>query len=293
MPQYIQLAEDTFLVKGSPAALAYLEGNTLYIIDPGHGSGRVKSLGKLIRDIKPSETVAIITHYHSDHLEVVSRKPQWFNRVLAPRPDAPGVVSGVYRLAMTFGYPLDPGDPYLVFPAPDIEGVEAFEPGGRIGPLETIHLPGHTPGQVGVITPSSVLYGADAIFGTGVLQRYALPYHRDPCIALESLDRIEGLGVETLVPGHGPVTKSNDIPVLVDANKSKIQETLARVQAILAERPHSMDELLARVVDKPAETPGLHMLLEQILRGTLLCLSRQGMVGALVEGGILKWRAVR
>lgn len=291
MPQFLWLAENTFLVRGSPAALTYMEGGTLYVIDPGHGGGRVKSLGKLIRDLKPAETIAVITHYHSDHLEVVSRRRQWFDEVLAPRPDAPGVESGVYRLAMTFGYPLDPSDPYLVFPAPDVEGVEVFEPGERIGPLETVHLPGHTPGQVGVVTPSSILYGADAVFGTGVLGRYSLPYHRDPCIALHSLDRISETGVDTLVPGHGPVTEASGIPALVEANKSKIRESLSRIQALLSEGAYSIDELLPRVVDKPADTPGLHMLLEQVLRGALLCLSRQGLAEPLLEEGRLKWRA--
>ncbi len=296
MPAYERLVGDTFLLRGSPQAVAYLDGDgTLYIIDPGQGSGRVKSLQKLARDLAPKRLVAIVTHFHSDHLEVLARGRPVFDEVHVPEPDAPGVRDPAVRMAMTFGYPLDAGDEEamgLPFRAPGVEYTHTYKPGGRIGPLETIPLPGHTPGHTGVKTPDGVFYAADAIFGPRVLERYLLPYHRDPCMALETISRIEGLDYEVLVPGHGPRQDRGSASELVEANRRAVESLVESVESLLGETPRTPGEILERLAAgrlDPESKPGLVMLLEQTVRGTLACLARRGRARPAVTPSGVGW----
>jgi len=248
----------------------------------------VKSLRKPLRG---REARAIVTHYHSDHFEVLARGKLPITRVAAPAGDAPGVEDPVYRLGMTFGYPLEPGDPFLVFPAPPVRVDEAFQPGRKVWGLETIPLPGHTPGQAGVVTPGGVLYAGDALFGDKVLERYVLPYHRDPCRALETLQALDPYRYEAIVPGHGPVVSGDEAARLVEANIEAIQGSLDRLLGLL-DQPSTLGELARGLIGPGgrAGSVGLYMLLEQSLRGMLLCLQRRGLVVAELSGEGLVWR---
>jgi len=296
VPALERIDGSTFLLRGSPQALLYLEGDTrvLYVVDPGQGGGRVKALARAVRELAPERVVAVVTHFHSDHLEVLSRGRPSFDEVLVPRGDEAGAADPRARLAMTFGYPLEPGDYELFslpFPAPRVEYTGVYEPGQRVGPLETLPLPGHTPGHAGVATPDGVLYAGDAIFGTRVLERYALPYHRDPCTALESLDSIAGYSPNVLVPGHGPPVKGQEALELVNLNKARIAGMLESVEAAIGEGPATVGEVLAAAAGgvDASTPPGLAMLLEQTVRGALACLARRGRAKPVATARGLGW----
>ncbi len=296
VPVYEALAGDTLLLRGSPQGLLYRDSDTLYVIDPGQGGGRLKALVKAARDLSPGRLVAVITHFHSDHLEVLHRAGGRlsFDEVLAPEGDAAGVGDPRVRLSMTFGYPLEPGDEEalgLPFPAPPVGYTGTFKPGEPVGPLETIPLPGHTPGQAGVATPDGVFLAADALFGDRVLQRYLLPYHRDSCTALETLRGLDTGRYDYLVPGHGPVVRGGDAGPLIEANIRALEEAVARVEEAAAQGPMTLEEMLRAVAGDPsrAGTPGLLMLVEQSLRGILACLARRGRVKPLVTPRGLAW----
>ena len=76
------------------------------------------------------------------------------------------------------------------------------------GSPRIIGLPGHSPGSIAVHVPV-----ADAVFvGDALTTRHVLtgargpqpaPFTDDPAQALESLKRLEGLGVTWVLPGHG------------------------------------------------------------------------------------------
>ena len=292
MPAYEVLAGDTYYVRGSPSTVAYDGGGALYIVDPGHGSGKLKSVQRLVRDLSRGRpVVAVITHYHSDHLELVARRPGLFTDTAASRIDASGVESPRLRVAATFGYPLGPDTPFLPFRAPPVRVSLLLEPGQPLGPLTTVHLPGHTPGQIGVATPDGVLYAGDAVFGDRVLERYQLPYHLDPCGARESLRRLMGLDWEVLVPGHGPVLPRGEALGLIERNIEAIDTAVARVEeALRGLREAGLHEIASRVL-RPGEAggPGMYMLLEQTLRGLLACLAEQGAAEPVLGEEGLRW----
>jgi glyoxylase-like metal-dependent hydrolase (beta-lactamase superfamily II) len=89
-----------------------------------------------------------------------------------------------------------------------------LEPGDRVGSLEVIAAPGHTPGHVAFLdTRDRTLIAGDVfttLGGTAVASHFTLPF---PLAAmatwdkernLESARSLRGLEPQLLVPGHGP-----------------------------------------------------------------------------------------
>ncbi len=275
---------------------------TVYVVDPGHGRKRAKQLAKKLRG--SGSVVIVVTHHHSDHHAAIAEGladaltgAGTSLRVLAPEADAPAVADPRLRVLATFSYPLDPSSPLLPFRAPGVRVDEAYSPPASVGPLEAVPLPGHTLGQAGILAPDGTLYAADALFGERVLERYGAPYHLDPCVALESLGVIEGMlpRLEAVQPSHGPLTPAPEAQGLIDANRGAIQALLNLILEETGREPLDSGEIAARAASRlgAVPEPGMLMLIEATVRGSLACLSRQGLVEARVEAGRLAWRAVR
>jgi hydroxyacylglutathione hydrolase len=181
----------------------------LVVIDTGiPGSGR-KILAcireKLHRE--PSEiTTVIITHYHIDHAGGVRelKKAAPALKTAIHEADA-GYVSGQVPL------PRHPGLRGLLLrlfttlkPAtftPDI----VLKEGDRIDGLTCIHLPGHTPGSIGLLNEASkTLFAGDAIRTDGTsLSEGPAGFTTDLPRSRESIQKIASLEFDTLLVGHG------------------------------------------------------------------------------------------
>ena len=72
-----------------------------------------------------------------------------------------------------------------------------------------VHVPGHTPGSIAVHVPAvDAVFVGDAMTTrnvlTGVTGPAPAPFTLDAAQAIESLAKIESLGVSWVLPGHGP-----------------------------------------------------------------------------------------
>lgn len=93
--------------------------------------------------------------------------------------------------------------------------------------FELIHTPGHTPGQIAVHVPEErVVFTGDTIFSQ--CQTWLMTSDVDQWLA--ALDRIGQLDVDTIVPGHGPVTDKSYLAV----QRSMLLEWEAAVAAAVA-----------------------------------------------------------
>jgi len=283
------LVGDTYLLRGSPSTLFYEDSDNVYVVDPGHGRKRAKQLAREItRFGKP--IIVFITHYHSDHFSLLA-EGRLKGRVLATTVDEPAIRDPRIRVALTFGLPLPSGDPLLLYEAVSVNVDEVVDPGSSLGPLKLVPLPGHTLGQVGVLTPDGVLYAADSLFGDRVLDNYGVPYHFDPCMALDSLKRLLSFSseIEYLVPSHGPVVSGDDIDRLVKANMDRLEGSWRLIEDMLAE-PLSPGEIAGRLASayKVDPSPSLMLLLETAVRGFLSCM--RSHVQPFIDSGVLKWK---
>ena len=78
--------------------------------------------------------------------------------------------------------------------------------GDKVGPFTVLHVPGHTPGSIGLWDQGAkVLFSGDTLFRDGYGRTDLPGGNRD--LLLSSLDRLATLDGDTRVyPGHGPET---------------------------------------------------------------------------------------
>lgn len=90
--------------------------------------------------------------------------------------------------------------------------------------IEVINLPGHFFHMVGYKTPDNIIFLADALASSELLDKYALFFIYDVKAFLDTLDQIEKMEANYFVPAHAQVVQ--DIKPLVMANRKKVHEII-------------------------------------------------------------------
>jgi glyoxylase-like metal-dependent hydrolase (beta-lactamase superfamily II) len=167
-----------------------------------------EALGAPIRRI-------VLTHAHGDHIGSL-------DALAAALPDAEVLISTRDARLLAKNTSLDPDEPQDKIRG-DVRGAKTapthtFEPGDRVGSLEVVASPGHTPGHVSLLdTRDGTLYAGDAYATVGGVATTAQRNLRFPFVrfatwhkptALESARRLRALDPARLAPGHGKVVES-------------------------------------------------------------------------------------
>jgi len=202
-----------------------VEGGAATVIDAGGSAefGLLRSgLGALGLTLDAVEAVAV-THAHSDHIGFAA---------LASGRSIPVKVhehEAAFARDRSAGSQVGMGDVPLWKPrvwlflvemvragahrAYPVPGVETAADGDVLdlpGRPRVVATPGHTAGHACyVLDDRGVLFSGDALVTTSFLRRHRGPhlledaFHADPGLARRSLARLEGLGTDLLLPGHG------------------------------------------------------------------------------------------
>jgi len=114
-------------------------------------------------------------------------------------------------------------DVHIVLPeVAIIEGLTIYK-GGRV--IKVLYLGGHTPASIGVYVPDSrVLFAGDVV----VVGQHPSLAEAESLQWLAALERIRGMDVETVVPGHGAICAPEDTQPLT----AYIQEMRSRVEKL-------------------------------------------------------------
>lgn len=218
-------------VDGINANCYILVRDGLTVIDTGVPAVSGKKILSYIRNTlyrEPTEIKSIIiTHFHLDHIGGVAtlKKAAPGAKIAIGAADA-GYVSGQIPLPVYPGFQgfllriagaiMNPG----VFPLDVL-----LNDGDRIGGLLCVHIPGHTPGSIGLYDERTKTFFCGDILrynGTSLAQGPFL-FTPDLKESHQSIRKIALLDIDVLLPGHG-------IP-LRDRASEKVQEFAATFPA--------------------------------------------------------------
>ena len=154
----------------------------------------------------------LLTHAHGDHVGSLDKL-----RAELPKTDV--IISERDARPLDGDKSLDPDEPKDKlrgsYPSTETRPNRLISAGDRVGSLEAVAAPGHTPGQLAFLDPrDDTLYCADAYSTLGGVATTAKPNPRFPLpalatwhrpTALESARSLAALSPKALAPGHGQI----------------------------------------------------------------------------------------
>jgi glyoxylase-like metal-dependent hydrolase (beta-lactamase superfamily II) len=152
----------------------------------------------------------VLTHAHGDHVGSL-------DELVGQLPGVEVLISARDARLLAGDKSLDPGETKLKgsYPGTKTKPTRTIEPGERIGSLEVVATPGHTPGHVALLdTRDRTVICGDVYSTLGGVATTAKPYSRFPLpglatwnreIALESARVVRALEPARLAPGHGKI----------------------------------------------------------------------------------------
>ncbi len=193
-------------IPGFVNSYTYREGDETLLIDTGFS----RKAGPIVRAFRnagvPLVSVGkvLLTHHHPDHMGGAAYLLEASGAPLACHADDAPFVNGQ----------ITPPMPLLMRLFVRTRAAPVAIPlkdGDRLGPLQVLHTPGHTPGEVVFYHPTrKILFSGDAVVERkGRLTLPAPNFAANLDQAVQSVARLRELEVEVLLPGHGaPVTKN-------------------------------------------------------------------------------------
>ncbi|WP_037853873.1 MBL fold metallo-hydrolase [Streptomyces sp. NRRL S-340] len=238
-----QVADGTYLVHGNNTNWVILtEGDALTLVDTGYPGDRQDLLDSLAAVGGSPEAVAavLITHAHNDHLGSAEHLRATYGTPVRLHEDEVPHARREFLHQVSIGTVLRNGWRPGVLPwavhSLRVGGttnlpVAAPEPFPVAGPLDLpgrpvpVHTPGHTRGHTVFHLPDAgVVISGDALVSGHPTSRITGPqllpdmFHHERARALDSLEILEGLEADVLLPGHGPVHRG---PVDLAARRAR------------------------------------------------------------------------
>ncbi len=150
----------------------------------------------------------LLTHAHYDHSGgLASLRMAWNPPVMCHREEVAFITGAAdYRRLEAHSFAAKVGRLFMKSVAWQVPIAKDLERGQAASGMAVIHLPGHSPGQVGFLHPEDrALICGDAVMNLrGSLSPPFAATTPDPARARSSMHRLGELDFEHLLPAHGP-----------------------------------------------------------------------------------------
>jgi glyoxylase-like metal-dependent hydrolase (beta-lactamase superfamily II) len=264
------------------------------------GKGRLRQLdlalaqaGFGVEDVR----LVVCTHSHTDHYGLggaivetagceLWMHPNWEHvRLLADDPAA--ALEQRLEVARQSGVPPASLERYREARSGDTEtGIDVIKEPDRalvpevevetdLGNWQVVETPGHAPSHVVLHQPErKLLISGDHLLGRTVLF-FDHGHSPDPVGEfLASLDRVEPLAVDLVLPGHGRTFR--DPEAKIAESRRQVEELIGKVRAALADGERTAFEIVAEIVGPDgAKTPASAWVLQIVLS----CLDHLAIAG--------------
>lgn len=282
---------------GVNCGVVWGEGDQAILIDTGLDDESGRKLRKQVQDLGRRVVAVINTHSHADHVGG--------NRFLTERAGvevyAPAVERGFIEHPelepfYLFGGAWAPPALHNKFLRAKASPVHHAVGHGRLrvagADLELVDLSGHSIGQLGVAV-GGVLFAADAFFGPDVVAKHRVPLYVHLDAARRSFDVLLARPEAWFVPGHGPATRREDLPGVLETIRAVWAATAAGILEICAE-PREEGDIVAAACERTGAAPrdeSLYYLMRATFVAHVADLAASGRLRAEIGGGRLRWVA--
>ena len=303
--------ETTVTGTDMPLAIHLVDGDDWLVTDTGC-IGMMRDLAlPAVDGLRSGSRIgrAVISHAHADHFggnaELVDADPAC--RLLVHELDADWAREPSWHVRDAYGalgrdYPCPPdvqawvagllGRPTPVTPLRTGEWLDLPDGHG----LRVIHLPGHSPGHIGLWEPEERwLILADAILGDG--QKVAgrvvgIPAYLDVDAYLGSIRTVRALAPDVCCPAHFPVMDGEATQAFCDLSEAFVQRLDDAVRTCLSEHDGvTLRRLTAEVVPKVAPGVEASMVAALSVQAHLDAWARRGGAHWEMDGDERVWRS--
>jgi glyoxylase-like metal-dependent hydrolase (beta-lactamase superfamily II) len=150
----------------------------------------------------------LLTHAHQDHSGgLTAIRLAWNSAIMCHVYEVPFVTGEIrYRDLEPQGLSFWIGRFFMRQPSEGLPVARDLQRGEAVDEMALIHLPGHSPGQIGFLHPlDRAMICGDAVMNLGdrLSAPFAIATH-DPMLARGSIHRLADMDFDHLLPSHGP-----------------------------------------------------------------------------------------
>ncbi|MDW7652396.1 MAG: MBL fold metallo-hydrolase [Bacillota bacterium] len=288
-----KITGNTYYIPGAVNTGVVVNGNDCLVIDTGLDRYAGKLLYRCLAKEDLTPRAIINTHSHADHFggntmfrEMTDVKiyASHFEKAIIENP----YLEPFYLFSAA---PVkDLTTRFLMAPASPVDGILEPGPFSVFGfNVDIISLPGHSPGQIGVVTEDNVIFSADAYFGQAILEKYGMPYCADISASLDTLRNLWQSSYAKYVPCHGEPADKPTEEIL--KNVSVIEKTLEKILGFVEEEPRTREEVLAFIMttEKRELNPVQYVLNHGAITACLSHLHKIGKAAYKFADGKMLW----
>ncbi|HET7839806.1 MAG TPA: MBL fold metallo-hydrolase [Rectinemataceae bacterium] len=290
-----RLGGSTRVVRGpANVGLFEAEDGKAVLIDSGNDDDSGRRLLRFCEAEGLKLSLIVNTHSHADHCGGNAfLQSHTACRIAATGPEAAIIETPVLEPSYLWGgYPLLPLRNKFLMAKPSRVTDPLTPPCDVPGTaLKALPLGGHSYAMAGVMTPDRVFFAADSIASIDVIKKYHVFFLYDIAAQLETLDALEVLDADWIVPSHAE--PSRDMASLIEVNRAKIVEIADFLVGSCAE-PMTQEALLAGLALHYgiALNHQQFVLLGATVRSYLAWLGQSRLVSSRLEAGKLLFERI-
>lgn len=240
-----QVKGNTWVIEANELIPLYkLDGGRCILLDTGLLEER-EELEAALRAAGLTPVGVLCSHAHVDHCANNGYfQEKYGTKVALTFPEA-GMCSSILTLKCYF-LTLSPGtverESACMVHSPDVFIPRSDGPFSFCGAeFQIIHTPGHSSGHVCTITPDNVCYAADALL-SAELMGAKLPYSLSQKLAMDSREKLRGLGCDFYIMAHRGVCPRPELGALIDANQELIRRRAEEIFSLI-DRPMTASQI--------------------------------------------------